>query len=555
MEVLSPSLKKLWNEWQLRALVLLSLTLQIILILLGNRRKYTPKIIVWPAYLAADFVATAALGVLVSNLFSHSGTLDPNLQLQAFWAPFLLLHLGGPDTITAYSVEDNELSSRHLLQVIFQTGVAFYILLMAWTGSHISILTMPMILAGLIKYGERTWALWSASSSEQRRALKPSSQNTVQVLFDDEDHSEAELLQVAYGMFNMAKHLFAGLPIPATKQSATANHWKSTYNKNAFEVTEMQLGFMYDFLYTKALVTYTPSGIALRFTTVAILLELYAALLLLLSDHTVAWLKKHNRNNISQAITSLSLPRNPSWSKSMGQFSFLSYFLNEKPMDFEGILKLLKINEKLEKQGYVAYREVPEDLRKRLITGSRKYRERLETFSSNLSGKRILEHFGGSLVLVGLESNYDTLHRTITMGFQQTILVWHIATELSYHLDRDYFTKKNQETKCISAENVQGKAENTAALNRKMSKLISRYMMYLLAISPDSLPGSEALGLTSFQHTHDVARKGLVELQRLSTEKERKRQIKIQASKLLVEQYTDLQNLEAIKNGLFCKTN
>lgn len=45
----------------------------------------------------------------------------------AFWAPFLLVHLGGPDTITAYSLEGNELWLRHLLNLVVQVGVAFYV--------------------------------------------------------------------------------------------------------------------------------------------------------------------------------------------------------------------------------------------------------------------------------------------------------------------------------------------------------------------------------------------------------------------------------------------
>ncbi|KAB8094794.1 hypothetical protein EE612_022137, partial [Oryza sativa] len=33
-------------------------------------------------------------------------------RLVAFWAPFFLLHLGGPDSITAYELEDNQLVTR-----------------------------------------------------------------------------------------------------------------------------------------------------------------------------------------------------------------------------------------------------------------------------------------------------------------------------------------------------------------------------------------------------------------------------------------------------------
>ena len=72
------------------------------------------------SYLVADSGATTALGVISRNCN------DSQLQNEfiAFWAPFLLLHLGGQDTITAYAVQDNELWLRHLLDLVVQSGVA-----------------------------------------------------------------------------------------------------------------------------------------------------------------------------------------------------------------------------------------------------------------------------------------------------------------------------------------------------------------------------------------------------------------------------------------------
>ena len=70
------------------------------------------------------------------------GSRSESIKLTAFWAPFLLLHLGGPDTITAYSLEDNEFWLRHLLGLGVQTGVALYIFISAWTASHLSILSI-----------------------------------------------------------------------------------------------------------------------------------------------------------------------------------------------------------------------------------------------------------------------------------------------------------------------------------------------------------------------------------------------------------------------------
>lgn len=91
----------------------------------------------------------------------------------AFWAPFLLLHLGGPDTITAYSSEDNELWLRHLLGLIVQIAVAFYVFLRSWSRTPVTFLSLPVFLVGIIKYGERTWVLRSASKNQFRDSLLP----------------------------------------------------------------------------------------------------------------------------------------------------------------------------------------------------------------------------------------------------------------------------------------------------------------------------------------------------------------------------------------------
>ena len=72
--------------------------------------KVQQQAIIWSAYLLVDTTAIYALGHMSVN----SSKWLPEHQLMAFWAPFLLLHLGGQDNITAYSIEDNRLWLRHL---------------------------------------------------------------------------------------------------------------------------------------------------------------------------------------------------------------------------------------------------------------------------------------------------------------------------------------------------------------------------------------------------------------------------------------------------------
>ena len=141
----------LWNEWATQILVLLSLTLQVLLLLLAgiHRREASPmpKFILWLAYQLADSTAIYAVGHLsLSNVpVKH--------QLVAFWAPFLLLHLGGPDNITTYALEDSKLWLRHLQNLVVQVLGAAYVLYKYVAGGDSFIL---MFSVGVVKYPERT---------------------------------------------------------------------------------------------------------------------------------------------------------------------------------------------------------------------------------------------------------------------------------------------------------------------------------------------------------------------------------------------------------------
>ncbi|RVW91902.1 hypothetical protein CK203_030174 [Vitis vinifera] len=121
-EMLPVTVIGLLNDWLLRGFVLVSLLSQIELVLLGNRRKYTPgkllRCIIFLAYTTKDAVIDIFIGVLVKCQDNSSQQSD---MIKAFWLPFLLQNLGGPDTITAYSLEDNELWRRQLIHLFLKT--------------------------------------------------------------------------------------------------------------------------------------------------------------------------------------------------------------------------------------------------------------------------------------------------------------------------------------------------------------------------------------------------------------------------------------------------
>ncbi|KAL6654196.1 hypothetical protein ACP70R_007661 [Stipagrostis hirtigluma subsp. patula] len=151
----------LLSEWEIQCLILVSFALQVSLFLCaGIRRRSTSRVVgvlIWLAYLSADSVAIFALG----HLAVHAG--GPSHQLVFLWAPFVLLHLGGQDTITAFSMQDNELWRRHLLTFAQQLALAVYdVSKSPWPDRRLLATVMLMFLSGCVKYAERTICLATA---------------------------------------------------------------------------------------------------------------------------------------------------------------------------------------------------------------------------------------------------------------------------------------------------------------------------------------------------------------------------------------------------------
>ena len=288
-----------WKILELRVLVLLSLAFQIMLIVFGNQRKYQAgkelQLVVWVAYLLADLVATYVLGILSKDSKDHPVHM-------AIWAPFLLVHLGGPDTITAYALEDNELWKRHFLGIMTQIFGAVYVVYSSWNGSKLNYVTIPVMVAGVIKYGERTWSLWLGSSKKFRKSILPPPDagpnyakfmdnytakeaegykvelkgewESTPILLDhppgtiaNESVPDALLLQDGFYFLEIFECLFADLILSIQDHRSSQHFFQNRSWEHAYKVIEVELGLMYDKLYTKAVVTYSRLGFFLKFVS------------------------------------------------------------------------------------------------------------------------------------------------------------------------------------------------------------------------------------------------------------------------------------------------
>ncbi|XP_013469268.2 LOW QUALITY PROTEIN: uncharacterized protein [Medicago truncatula] len=558
----TPSLAKVWNVLEVRILVALSLYMQIVLIFLGNRRKYIANIwlqlLNWLTYLSADWTATLALGVL-----SKDHKTDPNFVIMAIWAPFLLVHLGGPDTITAYSLEDNELWYRHMLVLLSQLTVAVYVVYRSWNGSPLNYVNIPIFVAGIVKYGERSWSLWSGSSKGFRESILPppdpgpnyakfmddytaKKDEGYHVTLEEVDETTPSLLEHNYQgetkipnpnipharalhdglkFYKIPECLFADLILSFQDHKTSQLFFQNMDWEHAFEVIAVELGLVYDMLYTKAVLTYSKRGIFLKsvsfFCTLfalisfsfliykgdvnqhdlhlnydhiitillftgAIILEIYAVIVLLSSSRAMFWFSNHNSRRIHLLYKFISCFQFFLNFHTLSRGLILCHnstsldFVKDEPVKCIEIQKFLRIYNFFEKFYYKKTHEVCPELRKLIFD---QLMEKSKEATDVRACKKLCSQKGDQ-VLDKWNCHVQDINRSIReVEFDQSILLWHIATDL-----------------CNSSDDNEPQNLNPATLqSRYTSQLLSDYMIYLLVICPFLLPNG--IGQIRFEDT------------------------------------------------------
>ncbi|XP_071939283.1 uncharacterized protein [Coffea arabica] len=424
---------------------------------------------IWLFYLLADWFAAFAVG-LISNGQSNNcpEKFAVNQDLAAFWAPFLLLHLGGPDNITAFSLEDNELWIRHLLGLIIQFSAVAYV----FSQSLRNIFYVPTILlifAGTIKYAERTRALYLACLGNIKDSMLPlpdagpnyaqlmeeySSKEAAQVPVEieivkehdrgtqtsanqeeenlsPEDISDIDIVQNGHELFTTFRGLIVDHMFSFHERSKSRKFFFQRSAFDAFRV--MELNFIYDTLYTKMAVVHSKNGYCLR---------LICSILIVLSFERFASHHKPDINHFDVATTYILL----SGAVLLDFVALLSSFSQTGP--------------------YVG------DATKAKTTNVAK-----EIYSAR-----------GDLALLDYTNHYPYPIISSSVGdeveYDESLLLWHFATELCY---------------CTSPDDGNS--------NRNYCKLISDYMLYLLVMRPNLMSAVSGIGQIRFRDTCEEAKK------------------------------------------------
>ncbi|EMS66754.1 hypothetical protein TRIUR3_19758 [Triticum urartu] len=243
-------------------MVVASFSLQVFLLFFsGFRKRYSSRVLsvlLWLAYLSAD-------------------------SLAVYMAPFLRLHLGGQETMTAFSMEDNALWKRHLLSLVTQVPMATYVVSKQLSSSGDNDdqwLVAPMVLvfvAGTGKYAERIWALRRAGSvapGTSRSTSKLVSRASNDAVWDTQgfygqlrfviskkqERNFEVILDVAAQAFKLSLHFLMDmtpsislLPEDTKDIKQAVEVFQSSEDRvhMAYKLAEINLSLIYDYLYTK----------------------------------------------------------------------------------------------------------------------------------------------------------------------------------------------------------------------------------------------------------------------------------------------------------------
>ncbi|KAL4602396.1 hypothetical protein ACB092_10G050400 [Castanea dentata] len=657
-----PNLKNIWDTWNVRVVVLVSLTLQVILILLAPFRKRTTQreVIwsVWISYLLADWAASFAVGHISNGSKEYDGPCDKedfltsvahffssskakvsscgdkgvalsinSSDLLAFWAPFLLVHLGGPDTITAFALEDNELWLRHLFSLGVQLAVTLYVFWLTLPKNKLLIPTLLMFAAGIIKYIERTYALFLASLNRFRESMlkepdpgpnyaklmeeyyskkeaglpthiemtpEPDKESKLAANVKEGKLSEVEVVTYAYHYFQIFKGLIVELIFSFRERNDSRNFFQMRDAEDALKIIELELNFIYEAFYTKVVVVHSVLGYIFRGASIlfilvaygffysldkhgfmkidimvtytllfgAMCLDLIALIMLIFSDWTVAaintnWpmgkcimdianqylrLKRLRwRQDPKMAKTNESSPSPQTevlgtpcllrrWSESVSCFNLIAYCLEQRPSADKWPFRRW-IEKKIDKIGLgnvvndlffsteIPTKKLPKTLWEfifaELLEKSRDAADDAETT------KRICSARGAYAIQEGyLERDY----RTITgdyidnLAYDESLLLWHVATELCFQEDEAPQNEEHSSCACCSLWHVATKqitrlrqwlfGKDEAAANkaisyddRSLSKLLSDYMMYLLVKQPKMMSAVAGIGKIRYRDT------------------------------------------------------
>nr|GMC49928.1 uncharacterized protein LOC109190268 [Ipomoea batatas] len=519
-------LKNFWGDSNVQVAVVASLAFQVLLVFCAPFRKRSKKsrtlVILWLVYLLSHYVATFAIG-----LINNYGTDEYNQQnsVVALWAPFLLLHLGGPDTITAFSIEDNDLWLRYLLTLIVQLLSVLFVFyrFKIHANDEFLIPTILTFAAGVIKYGENIRSLNLASTVSMRKSMREnvdrrSAKERLQ--FEEEEiglatetdkhERDIKIVTKGYELYQKYKAVIVDHVFSFTLREESRGFFLHLPSyKEAFEVTQVELNFMYDAMFTKMIavqgnipgylfrvgcaaliistlivfifhpkhnvshhdiqVTYCLVGSAVVLDLIALVKHFFCDWTIALMMNNEKWRMKARKrgakivNKVRRWISA-----EMRWSEEIQQYSLIKHSLKKQWKISKKIFEFFGLTERMEASKNTKTDRVDENLKAMIFNEIKKKAARADT---DENAEEIYSYRGESVLEDCQQCREKIRPRIAGAQYDNVVLMWHIATEICY------FTAQKEELDP----------------NVEICRKVSEYLAYLLMMEgkiTSAVPGN-----------------------------------------------------------------
>ncbi|KAD3336529.1 hypothetical protein E3N88_32048 [Mikania micrantha] len=487
--------KEAWNTWDLRGFIILSLSLQTFMIFIAPLRKQTKSnwlvMPLWSAYLLADWAANFAVG-LISNSQGN-----PDERIIKYAERTTALYLASADRF-----KDSMLTEADPGPNYAKLMDEFNYKKQANLPTQIVRLPEPDTLA-------------KSANKAKRGTL-----------------TELEVIQYGYQFYEKFRGLIVDMIFSQKERNQSRNFFLNRTAEEAFKVVEVELNFIYDILFTKLPIVYSKTGAIIRilsFATIcsaivlfvfksksnfkeadvtitygllfgALVLDSSALLMLLFSDRTIIYLQKspddepNDKSVKSRILTHLTQSRiwrlqlqTRRWSQSISAYNLISYCLNPQSKLSERIFDKLGLSWFLDGIFYVENKEFSPDL-KNFIFEELKWKSEL---ADDLETTKKISSARGDCVLLVEEGCSDLFKHLIDVDYDQSIILWHLVTDICYNKDLDNGKPKSEK--------------------QEIAKLLSDYMLYLLIRQPSMMSAVAGIGQIRFRDTCAEVKRFFVE--------------------------------------------
>ncbi|KAL8467856.1 hypothetical protein ACS0TY_031195 [Phlomoides rotata] len=326
----------------------------------------------------------------------------------------------------------------------------------------------------------------------------------------------------AHKFFQTFKGLIVDIIFSFKERNQSRDFFLERSAEDAFKVIKIELNFFYDILFTKDTVVYTKKGYLFRFIAFAAVVTslglfctddkkifkeadvaiTYTLLIGAITLDVIAfiklitsrWLtvKRYNLPDVNTEVINNAdeeLPKKPRrfglfsklvrclrrrWSEQVSTYNLIHYCVYHRSPEKEKILDFFGLTAFFDLIKYVKYKPFTNELRNHIF---RELKEKSEIADDLETAKEVSAGKGDHVLR--FESCPKLLPYVVGVDYDQSLLLWHIATELCYC----------DEYKSDDAE--KWKASNKY---REFSKLLSDYMLYLLIMQPTLMSAVAGIG-------------------------------------------------------------